>query len=820
MLDSLRADVVFGWRLLWKSKATSTAAVVSLGLAIGSCVAAFRIIDALLWRPLPIREPARLHALYRNGIGPDGRPRSSSSFEYPLFAQMRDAAAPMADLVAVSYATRRDLTYSTDEETEKAYVQWVSGTMFDRFGVAPALGRVLTANDDLKPGANPVAAISYDYWTRRFGSDPGVVGRKLRMGAIQYEVVGVAGRAFTGTEPGTITDVFLPAMMNEAVTQSNSSWLRTFALLKPGVAGSAVRDAVSPVFQAFQQEMARGIKSWPKERLEQFLRNYLTVEPAATGVSNLQESYRVALTALGVLVSLILLIACANLANLLMAQGTARAREMALRVAIGAGRGRLLQLVLVESALVAIAGAALGGVFAWRAAPVVVGMINPPDHPVRLVLSADARVLGFAALAAVAATMLFGLGPALRASATRPAEAMRQGRGSSSRRRAMHALVAAQAAFCFLVLFDARLFTATFERLSKQPTGFTAEGVVNVVTSALPAKTVTEWQQAAEQLRSVPGVESVAVAGFPLLSGSMEGGFVSVNGGPPGQALVSFVPVSPTWFETMRIPMVGGGGFDERDQWPGVAVVNETFAKLYFHGEDPVGKSFDTNKNGGAHVRIAGVARDARYSEMRGPIPPVVYLPFRSVDAEGRPRKLRDASFVVRVAGGSAAAEGPMLRRAVSRAGAGFLVSRVVPETELVEQQTIRERLLATLASFFAGTALLLAAIGLYGVLQYSVAQQRRELGIRIAVGAPAREVVRRATANGLGMMAVGAAAGLGLARISGRFIESLVYGVKATDLATVGWPAAVLLVAAVAACVPAAVAALRIDAAEMLRAE
>ena len=198
MLDSVRADVVFGWRLLWKSKATSAAAVVSLALAMGSCVAAFRIIDALLWRPLPIREPERLHVLYRNGIGPDGRPRSSPSFEYPLFAQMRDTASSMADLVAVSYATRRDITYSTDEETEKAYVQWVSGTMFDRFGVAPALGRVLTANDDLKPGAHPVAAISHDYWKRRFGSDPDVIGRKLRMGATEYELIGVAGRRVHG----------------------------------------------------------------------------------------------------------------------------------------------------------------------------------------------------------------------------------------------------------------------------------------------------------------------------------------------------------------------------------------------------------------------------------------------------------------------------------------------------------------------------------------------------------------------------------------------------------------------------------------------
>ena len=249
-------------------------------------------------------------------------------------------------------------------------------------------------------------------------------------------------------------------------------------------------------------------------------------------------------------------------------------------------------------------------------------------------------------------------------------------------------------------------------------------------------------------------------------------------------------------------------------------MVNETFAKVYFPGEDAVGKTFETNKNGVTRCRIVGIVRDSRSEDMRSPISPVVYLPFRSVDAEGKPRTWRSASFVARVVGGREAALGPILQRSVTRAQSGFLVSRVVPQTELVEQQTIRERLLATLASFFAAIALLLAAIGLYGVVQYSVEQQRRDLGIRIAVGAPAWEVVRRATANGLAMMGVGAGVGFGLARASTRFIETLVYGVKATDLAAVGWPAAVLLVAAVAACVPPALAALRIDVSEMLRAE
>jgi putative ABC transport system permease protein len=818
--DSLRADVVFGWRQLWKAKGTSAVAVLSLGLAIGSCVSAFRIIDALLLRPLPIRAPERLYVIFRKGIGPDGKPRTTASSEYPLYRQMRAAVERQADLIAVSYASRQDLTYSSEEDTEKAYVQYVSGSMFDKFGVRPALGRVLTENDDRKPGAHPVVVLSYDYWARRFGKDPNIVGRRLRMSGTEFEVIGVADRAFTGTEPGTITGIFVPTMMNEAVNQPNSGWFRTFVQLKPGVSATQVRDALSPIFQAYQEELAKGFHGWPKERLRQLLSNQLVVEPAAAGVSGLQEEYGRALAALGVLVALILTIACANLANLMMAQASARAREMALRVAIGAGRWRLIQLVLVESALIALCGAVLGGAFAWRAAPLVVSMINPPDHPVRLVLPADWRVLGFAVALAAGVTLLFGLGPALRASSVRPSSAIKGGTGTSSRRRTMHLLIAAQVAFCFLVLFDTGLFTATFDRLSKQPTGFVADGAINVVTGARPPQSVLLWQQVAEQLRSLPRVETVALASFPPLSGSMQGGFVSVNGEQPGGALVRFLSVSPSWFATMKIPFLGGRDFVDSDASPGVAIVNQTFANLYFNGESAVGRSFDTNRDHGMRCRIIGVVRDSRYDEMRGPIPPVVYLPFRSLDANGKPRTERGAAFVLRVAGSNPLALAPVLRREIPRARPGLLVSRIVPQTELVEQQTIRERLLAMLASFFAVVALLLAGIGLYGVLDYSLQQRRRELGIRIAIGAPARDIVRRVTVDGLRMVLAGAGVGLGLSLLSMRYIESLIYEVKATDPGPLIFPALILFTAALLASVPAAIGAARIDPVEMLRAE
>jgi predicted permease len=819
-LDSLRTDVIFGSRLLWKAKGTSAVAILSLGLAMGACVSAFRIIDALLLRPLPVRHPERLYVLLRKGIGPDGRPRTTASSEYPLYRDMRAAVANQADLLAISNAVRRDLTYGSDEETERAYVQYVSGSMFDKFGITPALGRVLTENDDLKPGAHPVAVLSYDYWARRFASDPAVLGRKFRLTGVEYEVIGVAGQAFTGTEPGIITDIFLPTMMNEGVNHADWSWFRTFVQLKPGVSAGQVRDALSPVFQSYQEEMAKGFKGWPKERLKQFLSNELAVEPAAAGVSGLQEQYRVALVALGVLVGLILLIACANLANLMMAQASARAREMALRVAIGAGRRRLVQLVLVESALLALCGLASGCIFAWWSAPLVVSMINPPDHPVRLVLGADLRLFGFAAALGAVVTILFGLGPALRASGIRPAAALRGGAGAYSRRRMLHALIVAQVAFCFLVLIDTRLFTATFDRLSNQPTGFSADRVVNVITAARPPQSLLLWHDVARQLRSIPQVEAVALAGFPPLSGSMEGGFVAVNGGQPGGALVRFLSVSPGWFDLMKIPILSGRDFTENDLSPDAAIVNQTFANIYFNGENSIGRSFETNRNNGRRSQIVGVVRDSRYDDIRGPIPPVVYLPFQSLDANGQARKASGAAFVLRISGSNPLALAPALRREIMRARPGFLVSRIVSQTELVEQQTSRERLLATLASFFAIVALLLAGIGVYGVLGYSLLQRRREFGIRIAIGAPAAEIVRRATVDGWAMVLAGALLGLTMAWLSVRYIESLLYGVKATDAAILIPAAAVLLAATLLASVPWAVEALRIDPVEMLRVE
>jgi putative ABC transport system permease protein len=811
-LDSLRADALFGWRQLVKNRVTSAAAILSLGVGIGACTSAFRLIDALLLRPLPVAHAERLYDLSRDEIGFDGKPTTFDGWAYPAFLRMRAAVRDEADLIAVSYASRADLTYRSDEEMEKAYVQYVSPWMFSRFGVRSAAGRVFAEKDE----AEAYAVLSHDYWARRFGDDPAVVGRTLRLGERLYEIIGVAQAPFTGTEPGTMTDIFLPAAMNPSATRADSTWHRTLAILKPGANAERVRQKLDVVSLAFERERARGFTDMSRQNIENYLNQTVRLAPAPSGVSDMQHENRRALAALAVLVALVLLIACANVANLMTAQATARGREMALRVSIGAGRARLVQLVLVEGAMLALLAAVVGALFAWWSAPLVVGMMNPPGDPVRLLLPADWRVLGFGLALTCGVVLLFGIGPAARASAVKPATTLKGGDDPHSRRRLMHSLIAVQVAFCFLVLFVTGLFVATFNRLAHQPVGFSAERLLTLDSFAQSGQPYARWDEAAERLRAAPGVEKVALAGWPLLSGVGWNDAISLNGGPPSDDLTYFLSVSPGWLETMRIPLLDGRDFRPEDTYPGVAIVNQTFVKRYFKGENPVGKEVEQAEDEGARfrLRIVGVVRDARYRGIREPIPPVAYVPFHTVKA------IRGGTFIVRTATPDPLALAPMLRKAVTQAGLGLRVSNVRTQEEINRALTVRERLLAVLAMFFAGVALLLAGVGLYGVLDYSVLQRRREIGIRVAIGARPGRIARLVTVDVFAMVMAGALGGLVLGAVSVRYIATLFYDVRPSDAGVVAFPALALLGAVLLASLRPLIRAIRIDPVAALRAE
>jgi predicted permease len=823
-LEAVRADAVFGWRQIWKKKATSAAAILSLGLGIGACMSAFRLIDALLLRPLPVASPERLYSVSFESPGAMDRVMSTyDSCSYPMFQRMRAAIKEEGEAIAVSmYTGFVDITYGGDEDMEKGVVQYVSGWMFGTFGLQPALGRLLTADDDVRPGGHPYAVLSYDYWKRRLGSDRRVIGRTFRMGNDVFQIVGVAEEKFTGTETGWVTDVFVPmAMKNPRTLASlNNFWLRTLVQLKPGVAPGPIREKLRAIFHTVQDERVASFPNQTKRDRERMFQETLLFESAAAGRSNMQRDYRQALATLGLLVALVLLIACANVANLMTAQAAARAREMALRVSIGAGRRRLVQLVMIESAWLAFMAAGVGVLFAWWSAPVVVGMINPATYAARLVIPADWRVMGFGLALACGVTLLFGLTPALRASSVRPVSALR-GEDPHSRRRLIHGLIAAQVAFCFLVHFVAGLFLVTFERLSNRPTGFSAERILNLETVTARPQAPVFWNQVAEDLRTMPGVEKVALIGWPLMSGESAVGNISVNGAAPSDVFSDFVTISPGWRDAMRVPLLGGRDFRPADVNPAVAMVNQAFAKQYFNGEDPVGKWFQRVEPGGGSSRfeIVGMVGDARSRDnLRLTIRPTVYIPFQSVDATGAFLPKGRGTFVVRTGSANPMALASTLRREVPHARSGFRVSNIRTQFELNGSALMRERLLATLAFFFSVVALLLAGIGLYGVLDYGVLQRRREIGIRMAIGAQAGDIVRRVTAEIFVMVLAGAAAGLALGIVSARYIAVLLYGVKPTDAGMLVLPSATILAAAVLAALPAVVRAVRIDPASMLR--
>jgi predicted permease len=826
-LDSLRADAIFGSRQLLKRKLISATAILSLGLGIGACVSSFRLIDALLLRPLPITEPHRLYALSREEMGFDGKFGTFDGWAYPAFRLMRAAVKDRADLIAISYAERTDLTYGSDMEMEKAYLQYVSGSMFNLFGIQPALGRLFVESDDLEPGSHPYAVLSHAYWTARFQQDPNVIGRVFRLGNQLYEIIGVANSPFTGTEPGVMVDIFVPAMMNQSVTRPGNTWHRTLALLKPSVAVEPLRLNLDAISLAFERERARAFTNMSRQSIANYLRQRVTLEPAPSGISDVQGGNRRSLIILGLIVALVLLIACANVANLMTAQASARAREMGLRVSIGAGRLRLVQLLLVECAILASLAAAVGGFFAWWAASFVVRMINPPDNPVRLSLPSDLRVLAFGLVLTVVVILLFGLTPALRASAIRPAAALKGGENARSRGRIMHGLVAIQATFCFAVLFLSGLFALSFERLSHQPTGFSADRLLTLDTVSQEAQPAACWNQVAQHLSSVPGVEQVAIAGWPLLSGYGWNNSIAVNGSPPSDDLTYLLRVSPAWIETMKIPMRKGRDFLWADTYPGSAIVNETFVKRYFRDEEPIGRWFDELEDQGKRhrLRIVGIVADARYRGMRDAIPPIAYVPFHSIDDSNTsvtPSEagIRRATFIVRTAGANPVALASTLRIEVTKARTDFHVSNIRSQAEINNAPTIRERLLAMLGLFFAGVALLLAGIGLYGVLDYSVAQRSREIGIRMAIGAPAGTVRRLVLTDTFVMLLLGAVGGLLLGVAASRVVEPLLYQVKSTDTSAIAIPVSGILLVSLFAALPTVTRAVRIDPAVTLRTE
>jgi predicted permease len=822
-LDALASDVRFGWRQLNTHRAVSVAAILSLGLAIGATTAAFRLVDAVLLRTLPVADPGQLFVVSFTEADSQNRLEERDDFDYPSFRRYGRVVGDRADLLVVGMIAEQDIIVGGSGEPETAFRQFVSGNLFPSFGLQPALGRLLVPGDDEASGAHPVAVISYDYWSRRFGRNSNVIGQTFRMDRT-FEIVGVSPKGFIGTEPGRITDVFVPATMNvDALNSPGWSWFRLWLRPRPGIAVAEIQQLLQTAFNEEHQQRIKTLPSdTPRQHIEAYLKETITLLPAGSGASAMQQDFRRPLLILAALVVFVLVIACTNVANLLIAQAMTRGREMALRVSIGAERWRLIRLVLVESALLAICASVIGTLFGWWSAPLIVSMLAPDEDPVRLVLDADWRALAFAVTLASSVTCLFGLAPAIRASSFSPQSALKGDSDTRGHRRLMDGLIAAQMAFCVFVLLVAALFVATFARLSNLPLGFAHDHAL-VIDAMAPGKSqpVETWTQITDNLRQIPGVESATMAGWALLSENRWTGVVFVPGRQPEIRPAYFLDVSPGFFETMRIGMIQGRDFYSGDEAPkvdqhnrpvpGIGIVNEAFARVYFDGQNPVGRRVTVRpgKNVQTPMEIVGLVRDTLYANVREPMRPIVFVPLGNRS---------NGSLIVRAAGDPLTLAST-LRQQISTLRPDLHL-QVGMMSGLVRRQMIRERLLATLSLFFAVVALLLACIGLYGVLNYGVVQRRREIGVRMALGARAVDVARGVTREMVLMVTLGAVIGLAGGLGFGRVVERLLFQVRAVDPLVMLTPLCTLAAAAAVAALPPILRAVRIDPAQTLRSE
>ncbi len=822
-LDALSSDVVFGWRQILKHRAASAAAILSLGLAIGATTGAFRLVDAVLLRPLPVAEPDRLFVVATTFLDSDKRPDYQDDFDYPTYHEYARTVGDAAEMLVVGLNAPQPVMFS-ENEPEVVFRQFVSGAVFASLGLEASAGRLITLDDDRTAGAHPVAVLSYDFWTRRFARDPGVVGRTVRIGAQPYDIIGVGPKGFTGTEPGNVTDMFVPATMNvQALNSPGWSWFRIWLRPRAGTTPEQIRHMLQIRFQADRQNRLKDFRAdTPKEQIDAFLSEQVLLRPAGSGVSGVQKTFQRPLVILAALAAVVLLIACANVANLMTARGLTRAREMALRVSIGAARWRLIQLVLIESAILAVLATVAGTIFASWSAPLVVSMLASADRPVRLVLDVDWRAIGFGLAVATVITALFGLAPAVRASSVPPIGALKGSAHPEARPRLTTMLIAGQMAFCVFLLFAAGLFIATFERLVNQPLGFSHQNVLLVQTETRAKRPPEIWAQLTNHLRQMPGVEAVTFAGWAPLTGNRWRSSVQVPGGPTEINSPYFLEVSTGYFDTMRIGMIEGRDFragdlppvlDVRQQpQPGVGIVNDAFARVYFPGQSPIGRLVRVRQSQDSDVpmEIVGLVRDAVYGTIREPMRPTVYVP-------NGPRS--NGVLMVRTAGDPIALAST-LRREVGRTLPDFRVRAVEPFSAFVRQQMVRERLLATLSMFFAVIALLLAGIGLYGVLNHAVIRQRREIGIRMALGARATHLVHRVAARMLAVVSVGSLIGLAAGLAFGPVVRVLLFEVEPTDIQSLGAPILALMLAATLAAIPPAIRAVRIDPVQTLRSE
>ena len=821
-------DLRDAFRALRATPAVSAVAILSLALGIGANTAIFSIVNALMLRALPVREPQQLvQAL----TGPE-----RTSWSNPLWEELRDRHANLFDGAFAYSAPQFNL--ARGGETRMVNGMMASGSTFDVLGVSAILGRTFTTADDAPGGGKdgPVAVITHAFWQRQHGGAANVVGQHLSLDGVDFTIIGVTPPEFTGLDQGTKLDVAVPLGVEPLIRAGGPSamkertwwWLRVIARLKPGDnverATAAIR-GVQP-----QMRLATIPDNYRPVDLPRYLKDPFGVRPAANGPNTLGRTYRQPLYILMGVVALVLVIACANIANLLLARANARRHELSVRVALGASRWRIARQLLAESALLSVSGAGLGLLFARWGARLLVGQLSLYGSRIALDVALDWRVLAFTGTVAVTTALLFGTVPALRGTRIEPGEAIKeQGRSivGESRLGFGSLLVVAQVALSLVLVVGAGLFMRTFASLVRVRLGFDPNPILVVNANAkrsavAPEARLQMWERMRQAALALPGVRSAALQSITPMTNSE---WDTLIDNPPGLSLAEkdrdvFVnAISRDWFATYGIPILAGRDFTAQDDAsaPRAIVINETFAKKYFSGQNPIGRWVRNASSPGENppqLHIIGVVRDSVYDSLRKAIPPTMYQHAMQRDKAGPAMDL-----TVRVSAGSPALLARSLADALGRVDRDVTLA-FHPLRDDLRDATVQERVVALLSAFFGGLALLLAGLGLYGVMSYAVSRRRTEIGIRMALGAGPAGAVRLILLRVAALVGLGVAAGALLTVWAGSLIAStkLLYGLTPRDPATfAGAALALIAIGGVSGWLPARRAS-RIDPARVLR--
>jgi predicted permease len=806
-MQALWRDIRHALRGLRKSPGFTVVVLLTLALGIGANTAIFSLTDQVLLRSLPVRDPSRLIQLDGPGAF-QGRTVNGQTFSYPMYTDFRDRNKVFSGLLARFPLT---MTVVWHGDAERVEGDLVSGNYFEVLGVRPAIGRVFNAADDRVPGGHPVALLGYGYWQRRFAGDLAVLNQTITVNGHPMTIVGVTAPGFSGLQVGTSSDVMVPLMMKPQMTPTwndldnrRSRWLTVIGRLAPGVSVDEASAQMNVIYRQINEQEIKEIKTPSPAFAQRFVSKRLELLPGGRGLSRLRREFSMPLAVLMAMVGVVLLIACANVANLMLARTASRRKEIVVRLALGAGHGRIVRQQLVESVLLALAGGALGLVFAWWVGSLLLAALPGDQAALTLSATPDARVLLFTLALALVTALLFGVAPAWQAARAPVTATLKEEGGSVAgggrQARVRRLLVVGQVAMSMLLLAGAGLFARSLYNLMSIDPGFQVDSVLTFSIDPSLSGYSTDrsrsfFHQLQQELAGVPGVRSASMSEVGVLSGNNWSMTVRVEGYQPKEdenMNPSVDGIGPQYFATLGIPLVAGREFSDKDSagGPRVAIINETMAKYYYGDKSPIGRHIGFGRDKGTDIEIVGVVRDVRSQGLRDDPPRFIYIPYAQ-DSD-----FTQLTFFVRAAGDPSAAA-VAVRQAVRRLDANLPIADMKTMEAQVGESLFVERMVATLSVAFGALATLLAAVGLYGVMAYAVARRTREIGIRMALGAERRRVLWMILREVTVMAGVGVLAGLAASAYLTRQVEAQLFGLSPSDPATLG--AAMLFLLAVA---------------------